>query len=44
MELLKQLLSDDVGLFSVVTIVFATIVVSVCIGLFIKKANSRDDK
>lgn len=40
MELWKQLLSDDVGVLSIITIAVASIVVGVCIAMFIKKANS----
>ncbi|MFN4238523.1 MAG: DUF3149 domain-containing protein [Vogesella sp.] len=42
MELWKQLLSDDVGVLSVITIAVATIVVAVCIALFIKKTNAGE--
>lgn len=42
MELWKQLLSDDVGLLSIITITVTTIIVSTCIAIFIK--NTNDDK
>lgn len=44
MELWKQLLSDDVGRLSIIVITVTTIIVSVCISYFIKKAKSRDDQ
>jgi hypothetical protein len=40
MELLKQLLSDDVGLLSAITITVTAIIVSTCIAIFIKKTNA----
>ncbi|WP_147696104.1 DUF3149 domain-containing protein [Vogesella mureinivorans] len=42
MELWKQLLSDDVGLLSIITITVTTIIVTTCIAIFIKKTH--DDK
>ncbi|CUA81653.1 MULTISPECIES: DUF3149 domain-containing protein [Gulbenkiania] len=44
MELWKQLLSDDVGVLSLITIVVASLVVSVCVGLFIKKTHDAPKK
>ncbi len=40
MELWKQLLSDDVGLLSIITITVTTIIVSTCIAIFIKKTHA----
>jgi len=42
MELWKQLLSDDVGVLSAIVIAVTTIIVSTCIGIFIKKTH--DDR
>ena len=42
MALWTQLLSDDVGLLSAITIGVTTVIVSTCIGIFIKKTH--DDK
>lgn len=39
MELLKEMLSSDVGIMSLITIVFASVVVGYAITFFIRKAN-----
>ncbi|MBV8049482.1 MAG: DUF3149 domain-containing protein [Paludibacterium sp.] len=44
MPLIQQLLSDDVGVFSLITIVVATLVVGVCATLFIRKSKDPDPK
>ncbi|WP_174873341.1 DUF3149 domain-containing protein [Vogesella oryzae] len=44
MELWKQLLSDDVGRLSIIVITVTTIIVTVVVSYFVKKAKSRDDK
>ncbi|BEV70530.1 MULTISPECIES: DUF3149 domain-containing protein [unclassified Paludibacterium] len=44
MALIQQLLSDDVGLLSLVTIVFATIVVVGCAGILIRKSKQTGPK
>jgi uncharacterized membrane protein YjjB (DUF3815 family) len=42
MQLITQLLSDDVGILSLVTIVVAAIVVGVCAVIFIRKSKGPD--
>ena len=49
MELLKEMLSSDVGIMSLVTIVVASLVVGYAVAFFIRKANeapppSEDNK
>lgn len=44
MQLLTQLMSDDVGVLSLITIVVATVVVGVCAVIFIRKSKSPDAK
>ncbi|SCK07676.1 DUF3149 domain-containing protein [Vogesella sp. LIG4] len=44
MELWKQLLSDDVGRLSIIVISVTTVIVSVVVSYFIKKAKSHDDE
>ncbi|SMF37618.1 DUF3149 domain-containing protein [Pseudogulbenkiania subflava] len=44
MELWKQLLSDDVGLLSLITIVVASLVVGVCVTLFIRNMKNESRK
>jgi len=40
MELWKELLSSDVGLLSLITIVLTTAVVGTCVAIFIRKVRS----
>ena len=42
MELWKQLLSDDVGLLSVITIGVTSVIVTTIIVMFIKKVKNSD--
>lgn len=42
MELWKQLLSDQVGVLSLITIGVTTVIVSTIIVLFIKRVNESD--
>jgi hypothetical protein len=44
MQLLTQLLSDDVGVLSLITIVVTAAVVGVCIVMFIRKSKKPDAK
>ncbi|TDR82291.1 DUF3149 domain-containing protein [Paludibacterium purpuratum] len=44
MSLIQQLLSDDVGILSLITIVVAAVVVAVCAVLFIRKSKAPDPK
>lgn len=44
MELWKQLLSDDVGVLSLITIVVASLVVGVCVTLFIRNVKDESRK
>ncbi|GGX83543.1 MULTISPECIES: DUF3149 domain-containing protein [Vogesella] len=44
MELWKQLLSDDVGLLSVITIGVTSVIVTTIIVMFIKKVKNSDRK
>ncbi|MCW3479851.1 DUF3149 domain-containing protein [Neisseriaceae bacterium JH1-16] len=40
MELWKELLSSDVGLLSLITIVLTMVVVGTCIALFVRKVRN----
>lgn len=42
MQLITQLMSDEVGLLSLVTIVVATVVVVTCAMIFVRKSKRSD--
>lgn len=44
MQLLTQLMSDDVGILSLITIVVAAVVVGVCAAIFIRKSKDTQPK
>jgi uncharacterized membrane protein YjjB (DUF3815 family) len=44
MPLIQQLLSDDVGILSLATIVIAALVVGVCAGILVRKSKRPDPK
>ncbi|GGY07927.1 DUF3149 domain-containing protein [Paludibacterium paludis] len=42
MSLWSELLSDDVGLLSLITILVATLIVVVCVAIFVRRAMKAD--
>lgn len=44
MELMKLMLADDVGVLSLITIVVTLAIVTVCIGIFVKRTREAARK